>query len=459
MKKYENLPAVCIVGRPNVGKSSLFNCLLKKRQAVVVEESGTTRDRVEAILDIDKVKIRLVDTGGYIPEDKEELYLQVKEQIFSAMEEASVILMVADTIAGISPYDEEVVSLLRKFNKPVIFVANKADNNKLENEAVEFYRLGFKKVETVSCLHRRGIGGVQARILESVKDILKSDEEAAGKNAEQTPEPVKIAVVGRPNVGKSSFVNNLLKRKRIIVSALPGTTRDPIDTYFHYEGDDYVLIDTAGIRHRRKIKTAVDAYSIIRSREAIERSDVSLLLLDAAEGITRDDAGILNVIEKHGKACIILVNKWDLSESTQDVTAEDYEKSLMSAIAGLNKFPVSFISSKTGKNVLACIAMAKLLNANLDLKFPTAALNKIFKENDPSSIAVPRNKKRVNFYYIAQSKSRPIEFLYFVNDPSAVRVSHRSFIENRLRSKLPLLGIPIKIHMKKSRKATTYGTK
>jgi GTP-binding protein len=459
MKKYENLPAVCIVGRPNVGKSSLFNCLLQRRQAVVVEESGTTRDRVEAILDIDEVKIRLVDTGGYMPEDKEELYLQVKEQIFNAMEEASVILMVADTISGISPYDEEVAALLRKFNKPVIFAANKADNNSLEDEAVEFYRLGFKKIEIISCLHRKGINNLQSRVLESIKNVLKNSKKTADKGADQTVEPVKIAVVGRPNVGKSSFINNLLQRKRIIVSALPGTTRDSIDTYFHFEGDNYILIDTAGIRHRRKVKTAVDAYSMMRSTEAIKRSDVSLLLLDAADGITRDDTAILSFIEKHGKACVILVNKWDLSEGAADVTAEDYEKSLVSKSARLNKFPVSFISSKTGKNVLASISMAKLLYTNLDLKFPTPALNKIFKKNSPLTVAVPRNKKKVSFYYITQSKSRPIEFLYFVSDPFAVRVSHRSFIENQLRANLPLLGIPIKIHMKKSRKATTYGTK
>lgn len=445
MENYNKIPTICIVGRPNVGKSSLFNVLTKERRAVVVEEAGTTRDRMETVTHMAHLTVKVVDTGGYVSADKDELSVKIKDHIYMAMEEASIMLMVTDTISGISPFDSEIASILRKSGKPVILVANKTDNDKLKGDALEFYQLGFGEPEAISCLHRRGLHQLTKRIVEAVKDIFPKAEAHEGRF-------LKIAVVGRPNVGKSSFVNNLLKRDRVIVSDVPGTTRDSIDTYFSYAQDEYVLIDTAGIRHKRKIKAAVDVYSVMRSEESIKRSDVTVLLIDAADGVTKDDLGILDFIEENGKACLILINKWDLAENVKDVTQEEYENSLLYASSRLGKFPIAFISAKTGKNVLSSLEMIKVLDANLDLKVTTAGLNRIFKKNDPSNVSISGKKKRPNFLYIVQSSLRPLEFKYFVNDPSLVLPAHISFIENRLRSNLPLKGIPIKIIIRKSRR-------
>ncbi|MBU1895086.1 MAG: ribosome biogenesis GTPase Der [Candidatus Omnitrophota bacterium] len=449
MEKRKNIVTVCIVGRPNVGKSSLFNCLFKKRRAVVVEQSGTTRDRVEAIITINSLKIKLVDTGGYLAEDNDELSLQVKDQICRAMEEASLILFVTDCVSGVVPSDKEIAVLLRKFNKPVIVAANKIDNDKLADDAVEFFQLGFGKPEEISCLHRRGIRTLRERLFAELKDEEDGEEYL---DASDEKEPLKIAVVGRPNVGKSSFVNNLLERNRVIVSDIPGTTRDSIDTSFIYEEDEYLLIDTAGMRHKRKIKEPVDVFSIMRSKESIKRADIIVLLLDAASGVTKDDLSIIDFIEENGKACLILVNKWDLAEETEDVTKDIYRERLIYAANRLSKFPIEFISAKTGKNVISSLSIIKVLNLNLDLRVSTPFLNAIFKKNSPSKVPVPRRKKRPNFLYIVQSSQRPVEFKFFVNDPSSVLPSHLNYIENKLRENLPITGIPIKVFMRKSRK-------
>jgi GTP-binding protein len=443
MGNSSQIPTVSIVGRPNVGKSSLFNRLLGERRAVVVEQSGTTRDRIEAVININGAGFKIIDTGGYMTENKDELSILVKEQINQAMEEASIIILVADAISGISPMDSEMASILRKFGKTVILVANKADNETIKNNISEFYQLGFGDPVDVSCLHNKGLRRLKECVLRSVEEIVEHGAERSY---------LKIAIVGRPNVGKSSFVNNLLERNRVIVSETPGTTRDSIDTYFSYDGKDYILIDTAGIRHKRKIKTAVDTFSIMRAKESIKRADVAVLLLDAADGITRDDLGILSFIEENGKGCLVLINKWDLAKKAENVTMEEYQRHLVYAANRLNVFPVSFISAKSGRNVLESLSIINVIDANLDLKVSTPYLNKMFEKKDPSRVPVPRRKKRPNFLYITQTGTRPVEFTFFVNDPSAVLPAHYSFIENLLRSNLPLKGIPVMIKVRKSRK-------
>ncbi|MBD3425825.1 MAG: ribosome biogenesis GTPase Der [Candidatus Omnitrophica bacterium] len=446
MENYNSVPTICIVGRPNVGKSSLFNCLLGERRAVVVEQSGTTRDRLEAIITVEGAHFKLVDTGGYLSADTDGFSKPVKEQIYRAMEEAAVIILVTDTIAGATAMDKEVALILRKFGKPVILAANKTDNDKLKTHAFEFYQLGFGEPINISCLHRRGIKALKKKIAQSFKsaDLMR--------NMENPEKIIKVAVVGRPNVGKSSFVNNLLARNRVLVSDIPGTTRDSIDTHFKYKGEDYLLIDTAGIRHKRKIKTAVDTYSVMRSKESILRADVVFLLLDAACGVTKDDLGILKLIDQAGKAALVLVNKWDLSKKAEEVTMEEYAKHLLYAANELSKFPLEFISARSGRNVLRSLEMASVLDSNLDLEASTPYLNRIFKKNDPSQVPIPRKKKRPNFLYIVQSGCRPVEFKYFVNDPHAVLPSHISYIENQLRANLPLKGIPIKVRINNAKK-------
>ena len=445
MENHKTLPIICIVGRPNVGKSSLFNCLMGERRAVVVEQPGTTRDRLETIIRLGGRSAKLVDTGGYASGDRDDISMQVKEQIYGAMEEADIILMVTNTVDGVMPADLEVASLLRKFSKEIKVIANKTDNDSMESDSYEFYQLGFGDPEPISCVHRRGIRRLKSHLLEQLKEMSPKTEEEAVDH-------VKIAIIGRPNVGKSSFINSMLSRKRVIVSDIPGTTRDSIDTNFSYEGDEYVLIDTAGIRHNRKVKTVVDSFSMMRSKESIYRSDVVILLLDAQDGITKDDMGILSYVEESGKACLIAVNKWDLAEEVGGVSIEEYQKNLLYASSRLVRYPLCFISCVTGKGVLNCLSMVKVLDANLDMKISTPFLNKIFEKADPSNVAVPRRLKRPNFLYIVQQSARPVEFKYFVSDPASVLQSHFSFIENQLRAKLPLSGIPVKIVLARSRK-------
>ena len=446
MGNKSKIPMISIVGRPNVGKSSLFNWFLGERRAVVVEESGTTRDRVEEIITINDNEVKISDTGGYLAEDKDMMSMLVKEQIYDAIKETTIMIMVVDAQAGLSPADVEIASMLRKSNKKIILVANKADNEKIKHQAVVFYELGFGSPVEISCLHRKGINGLKNVILENLKEFKYPEEPEQEKNY------IKIAIVGRPNVGKSSFVNYVLKKERLIVSDIPGTTRDSIDTYFSYDDADFILIDTAGMRHKRKVKTSVDVFSMMRSAESIKRSDVTLLLVDAQDGFTKDDMGILDLIEENGKACLILVNKWDLASSVSEVNADDYRKHLLSSSPRLNKYTIEFISSVTGKNILKSIISIKKLNKALDMSIATPLLNKIFEKNNPQNVPVSRNKKRPNFLYVVQSKKRPIEFKYFVNDTSAVGPGHLNFIENKLREYLPLSGIPIKIKFFKSRK-------
>ena len=446
MADHKTIPVVSIVGRPNVGKSSLFNVLVGERKAVVVEESGTTRDRNETVMSLGGKRMKLIDTGGYMPEDKHALAGKVKAQIHHAMKEADALIFVVDASAGITPLDSEVAALLRKYNKKVILAANKSDNQKREAAAVEFYGLGFGEPVAVSCLHMLGIDDLEDRIRSSFEDTAQEEEKETDEKA------IKIAIVGRPNVGKSSFVNCLLNEERVIVSEIPGTTRDSIDTLFIFNGEEYILIDTAGIRHDRKIRTAVDTFSVMRSKESIERADVAILMIDAADGMTRDNMDILNFIEENGKACIIAVNKWDLAETVEGVTKDDYEEKLMRAVNKSGFYPIFFISAKTGKNVMKTVHLAKALNAALDTVTPTSVLNKLFDRNDPSDIPISGRKRRPNFFYITQTHRRPVEFTCFVNDPGAVLEVHTRYIENLLRNNLSLKGIPIRVKFRSSHK-------
>lgn len=442
------LTCISIIGRPNVGKSSLFNTLLGERKAVVLEESGTTRDRAESVVRIKNKRFRLVDTGGFTSADGDELSKKVKEQIFLAINDAAILILVVDVKTGIVAMDKDILFTARKSGKPIILVVNKVDNINLENNTAEFYEMGLGHPVAISCLHKRGIKDLEKR-------IVKYGSSVSGITPETVNPPLKIAIIGRPNVGKSSFINFILKKNRVIVSDKPGTTRDSIDTFFSYENDDYILIDTAGIRHKRKLKEVVDAFSVMRSERAITRADTVILMVDAKDGITKDDSHILDFVEKSGKACQILINKWDLAREVKDVSKEDYIKVLIKLNPRFNSYPINFISAKTGENVLKSLWNSRVLNSNLDISLTTPYLNKLIKERDPAKIPIPRNDQRPNFLYMTQTGTRPIEFTIFVNRINSVKPAHLDFIENLLRENAESLkGIPFKLRIKSKGKRT-----
>ena len=439
-----SFPVVSIVGRPNVGKSSLFNRIIGNRHAVVEKKEGTTRDRIEKIIEIKNKSFLLVDTGGFMPKSNDRIDLLVKKQIEKALERSDMLLLVCDGEIGLSPLDLEVALIIRKSGKKIIPVVNKIDNKTREGNLLDFYELGLGEPRAISCIHDLGI----EELFREIKDVIPERPESEAEKHR----PLKIAIVGRPNVGKSSFLNGVLEEERVIVHEAPGTTRDAIDTYFKKDGMTYLLIDTAGMRHKRKVKFAVDVHSIMRARSSIQRSRVTFLLIDAAEGVTRDDAKIFDYIEKERRGCVIIVNKWDL---VKGIETHRYKQAILRKIPEARKFPVEFISAKTGRNVLNAFNLAKAVNTNLDLFIDKDLLDEFLSSINPENVKIPRNKKRPRFYSMIQVNVFPKEFLIFVDDPRAISEFHTSFIENRLREKFPLKGVPIRLVYRRRPKLKT----
>ncbi|MFH1594476.1 MAG: ribosome biogenesis GTPase Der [Candidatus Omnitrophota bacterium] len=432
--KNTNISIVSIVGRPNVGKSSLFNRIVGRRDAIVEEREGTTRDRIEKFVNINDKNFLIVDTGGFVKRDEDSLQVSVKNQIEKAIESSDMLLFVCDGRAGLLPMDYDLARSLRKSNKTIILVINKIDNARFEENLPEFYELGLGVPLGISCLQNRGI----KRLFEEVVRGLPEHGQAGlyGQNS------IKIAIVGKPNVGKSSFLNKVLDEERVIVDEVPGTTRDSIDTYFNKDGLQYLLIDTAGMRHKKRVKNAVDIYSILRTKDAIDRSDIALFLIDGAEGVTNDDAKIFNYIKEKGKGCAIIVNKWDL---VKGIETTRYTGAILKKMPEARNFPVSFISAKTGKNLLSAFNLVKAIKTNLDLFIDTGTLRRFLKDIDPAKVSINRKKKIPKFYYMTQVMVRPKEFFIFVKDSGDVTEFHTSYIENRLRESFPIEGVPIKL--------------
>lgn len=436
------VPTVCIVGRPNVGKSSLFNRIIDRRFSVVDRGAGTTRDRVEKIIELRDRPVMFVDTGGFIRSGNDRIVSLIREQIAKAVAYSDMILFVCDCIEGVTAGDMELVPSLRKSSKKVMLVVNKADNPRREEEAVDFYRLGLGDPFVVSSAHNIGIDSLK----ESVSDYLGK---AFGGPSGPVSRPIKLAIVGRPNVGKSSLVNKLLNEERVMVDERPGTTRDSIDTYFSEGGTDFMLIDTAGIRHERKVRQPVDAYSMMRSREAIQRADIAALLIDGMEGATRDDAMIMALVSGRQKGCVICVNKWDL---VKGITMERYAAAVIKKMPEACKVPIVFISAKTGRGVLGVIENARIVKTNMDLSLEQEYLEDMLTEIRPELLPLPSKAKRPRFQGIKMDKLIPKTFCVFVNDTKAVSRVHTNFIENNLRARFPLAGVPIRIIYKKRKK-------
>ncbi|MEP7289468.1 MAG: ribosome biogenesis GTPase Der [Chloroflexota bacterium] len=444
-------PIVALVGRPNVGKSTLFNRLVGERKSVTSEIPGTTRDRVLGGSDWRGIAFTVVDTGGievYEPsnarnvsplaEGSADFVPQIRAQALIAVEEADVVVMLVDAEQGITAADEEVAEILRRTSKPIIIAANKADSEKRRENSVEFYALGVgEEVFPISAIHGTGTGD----LLDGVIDALKN---APPEDFEEVDESLKVAIVGRPNVGKSSLLNRLLGQERAIVSPIAGTTRDAIDTHLVWEGLPITLIDTAGIRRRGSIEPGIEQFSVIRAFKALERADVGLLLIDAVEGVTAQDTHIAGMIKDANRSVVIIVNKWDAIEK-DNASLDEFTATVKSRFDFIAYSPILFISAITGQRVHTVLPMAARVQEERLIRIPTSELNKlirdaILKHSPPSSTG-----RKLKIYYGTQVRVDPPTFLFHVNDPELVHFSYERYLENQLREKYGFIGTPIRL--------------
>ena len=446
-------PLVALVGRPNVGKSALFNRLVGQRKAVVSEVPGTTRDRLFGEVEWNGVLFNLVDTGGlelYQPkqaprspleEGSDRFVQEIREQALLAIAEADVIVFVVDAIEGITAADEEVAETLHRTNKPVIVAANKADNPQRRDDAFEFYGLGMDQVFPLSSLHGTGTGDLLDAIVEALP--YKPSAETVEEYDEDDP-TIHIAIIGRPNVGKSSLLNRLLGQERAIVSPVAGTTRDAVDTALTWNDIPLTLIDTAGIRRRGRIEPGVEKYSVLRAMKAIERADVSLLLIDATEGVTQQDAHIAGMIQEAMKSAVVVVNKWDLIEKDAH-TINEYMEKIRHDLAFMPYVPVLFISAKTGQRIHTVLETAVQVQEERMVRIPTGELNDIVREAMLRHAPATKQPRPLKIFLAQQVRVDPPTFLFHVNDTRLVHFSYERYLENQIRRHYPFTGTPIRL--------------
>jgi GTP-binding protein len=430
---------VAIVGRPNVGKSTLFNALLRQKKAIVEDIPGVTRDMNFGRVQHDERSFLLIDTGGFEPEAKEGIAGLVRRQCELAVKEADLVLFVLDAKEGLNPLDKEIANYLRKTEKRVLYVINKVDGPKERRNVTEFYELGIERPILVSAIHRRGLD-------ELLDEILKNLPEEAGEPEKNTQEVIKVAIVGRPNVGKSSLLNRILGFERVIVDERPGTTRDAIDTPFTFDGKEFLLIDTAGIRRKSRISQKLEWYCVWQAIKSIERADVNLLVLDAVEGPTDQDSKIANLIQNRGKGLILVVNKWDLAEGK--VKVKEYEEALRERFHFLDFAPILFVSAKTGYGTEKILNTVQEVYSEWKKRIPTGQLNRWFRKTIlPHQLPLWRNKV-VKIYYLTQTQVAPPTFVLFVNYPEGVRENFQRFLIRKLREAFGFLGSPIRLVVK-----------
>jgi len=450
-----SLPVVAIVGRPNVGKSTLFNRLVGARLAIVENMPGTTRDRVYGTSDWNGRSFTLVDTGGLELEPGTHIEERVQDQARVAVEEADLILFVVDAHAGLAPLDHEVADRLRRAEAPVILVVNKGDNPQREADAAEFYALGFGSFITVSAQHGRNTGDLADLIVEGLPPPTETEAAASAPDQEFTEEelaelaeadlgPPRVAIVGRPNTGKSTFVNRVLGSERMIVSPTPGTTRDPIDTTIDLDGEPMVLVDTAGIRRRGSIERGVERYSVLRSMKAIDAADVAIVMTDATEGYTAQDAHVVGYVLEAYKGLVLVINKWDAVEKDED-TADAWLKRLRREAPYLVWADIVFASALTGQRAERILREARRVAEERYHRIPTGELNRLVMDavraHPPSHV---RNRLP-KIFYATQVGVAPPTFVVFVNDPAIIHFSYKRYLENRIRAEYGFLGTPIRL--------------
>ncbi len=427
-------PIVAVVGRPNVGKSTLFNRLAGERISIVQDTPGVTRDRIYADVDWLNYKFTLIDTGGMEPGAEDIILRQILTQAQIAIETADVIIFVTDVKQGVTEADAQVANILRRTKKPVVLAVNKVDDMRKENlDVYEFYSLGIGEVYQISAGQALGLG--------DMLDAVCAHFPEGAENAEDE-DVIKVALIGKPNVGKSSLINRILGEDRLIVSNIPGTTRDAIDTPFELDGQKYVLIDTAGMRRKSKIKEDIEKYSIIRAVAAVERCDVAVLVIDAQEGITDQDAKIAGIAHERGKAAIIAVNKWDAIEK-DDKTMNKFLKDIATDLAYMSYAPRVFISALTGQRVIKMLDTVKEVYANNCLRVSTGVLNDVLVEAMAMQQPPAEKGRQLKIYYMTQVGVKPPTFVIFVNDRELMHFSYRRYIENQLRQNFGFKGTPI----------------
>ena len=428
-------PIVAIVGRPNVGKSTLFNALAGQKISIVKDTPGVTRDRIYADIDWLNYNFTMIDTGGIEPDSSDIILAQMREQAQIAIDTADVIIFMTDVKQGLIDADAKVADMLRRSQKPVVLVVNKVDNfNKMMADVYEFYNLGIGDPVPISASQRSGIGDMLDKVVEHFKSLdLEEDED----------DRPKVAIVGKPNVGKSSIINKLTGESRVIVSNIAGTTRDAIDTDVKWNGKEYVFIDTAGIRRKSKVKEDIERYSVIRTVTAVERADVVVIVIDATEGVTEQDAKIAGIAHENGKGIIIAVNKWDAIEKN-DKTVYEYTNKVRQILSFMQYAEIMFISAKTGQRLPKLFDMIDMVIENHTMRIETGVVNEIMAEAVAMQQPPSDKGKRLRLYYITQVSVKPPTFVIFVNDKELMHFSYTRYIENRIREAFSFRGTPLR---------------
>ncbi len=438
-------PLVALVGRPNVGKSTLFNRIVGRRLAVVSEVAGTTRDRLYTDSEWSGVAFTVVDTGGIeltqgwqsepLSEDSEQFLPLIRKQAAVAIQDAEVVVQVVDGQVGITAADREVADILRQTNKPVIVAANKLESTNLQHDAYEFYELSVGEVFAISALHGSGTGDLLDAIVLAIPQVEAEDEE---------DESIKIAILGRPNVGKSTLLNKLVGEERVIVSPIAGTTRDAIDSKLLWHGQEFTLIDTAGIRRRGKIDPGIEKYSVLRAMKALKRADVALLLIDASMGVTSQDTHVAGMLAEESAGVVVLVNKWDLVVK-DNYTLNQYEAQVREALNFLPFAPILFISAETGQRIHKILPTVLEVNEARYLRLSTAQVNNFLREALETNPPPHHGIKQVRFFYATQVSVTPPTFVFFVNNKEYIHFSYERYLENRLRKAFPFPGTPVRL--------------
>ena len=433
---------VAIVGRPNVGKSTFFNRLLEQRKAIVDDVSGVTRDRQYGVADWAGKTFNVIDTGGFVPDSNDVFEREIRKQVMIAVQEANAIVFMVDAATGITELDNSMADVLRRSTKPVFLAVNKVDNHERLLEASEFYSLGFENIFFLSSISGSGTG----EILDAIAALISVED--SDEAAMETDLP-KFAIIGQPNVGKSSLLNALIGEERTIVSDIAGTTRDTIHTHYNLFNKEFILIDTAGIRRKTKVHEDLEFYSVIRAIKALDEADICLLMLDAGKGVTAQDLAIFALAIKKGKGIVVLVNKWDLVEEKQTNTAKEYEKELKQRLAPFTDVPVVFISVKEKQRLFKTIEAALEVFENRKRKIPTSQLNEVMGKAVEGYHPPMVRGNLIKIKYITQLPANTPTFAFFCNYPDDIKAPYQNYLENQIREKFNFKGVPMRLFFRK----------